>query len=588
MSAGISGIVFAAHTQTTIIMPISNTTGDAVNFNITVTNNGADNITSIVVNYTNFVAGTAPTNVVCGNGFARDSVEAANTINCTNTSAANDIDSGSAINVTFTKTAPVAPNTTVGQYFFTVTTVDNSSASASTQVDVRITDNDAPSVYLSSPANSTTSAANVSFQYTVTDNSNTYGSCYVYGNFSGAWARNQTNQTAVGSGTNNISVTLTDGVYIWNVNCSDTSGNSAFNATNTTLTVDAIPPGITASGPTGTQTSGTVTLTATTNESATCKYDTTYMTNYTNMSSTFTSTGSTSHTNTLTLANGNYVYYVLCRDVVNNTMTTVTTISFTVSVVTTPAGGGGGGAAAPSEPSETQGISGIQAGTSATVTMANPNLIMTSLEISAAELILNGQITVMQSSGQPASIAVEAGGKVYKYIIIDKSGIADTAIQSAKIRFRVLKSWMADNGYGTADIVLSRYSNGAWTDLTTRLTNQGTAEYFFEADSPGLSVYAIKAVKAAAAAPSPGTTPGAAGENATTPSGGELPEEQPLPDYTVTIIALIVLAVAAAGIWYYLKNEKEFKHLPWRRNVGFRPHKAGGGKGFEGFKPHRK
>jgi hypothetical protein len=139
------------------------------------------------------------------------------------------------------------------------------------------------------------------------------------------------------------------------------------------------------------------------------------------------------------------------------------------------------------------------------------------------------------------------------------------------VRFRILKSWMADNGYGTADIVLSRYSNGVWTDLTTRLTNEGSAEYFFEADSPGLSVYVIRAVKAAAA-PSPATAPVTAGENITNTSGEALPEEQPMPGYTVTVIVVVLLAVAAAGIWYYMKSEKEFKRLPWRRNVGFESH----------------
>jgi len=341
--AGLAGIALAAHIATVTVNTTATTTGDTAVYNITIINNGADNITQIIVNYTDFAS--APSSVSCGPFIYN--AGGTNIINCTNSTPAG-LASGEAINMTFSKAAPTAANTTPGQYFYRVATTDNSSATVTNLLNISVTDNDVPSVYLSSPANSTTSAANVSFQYTVTDNSNTYGSCYVYGNFSGAWARNQTNQTAVGSGTNNINVTLTDGVYIWNVNCSDPSGNSAFNVTNRTLTVDAIPPGITASGPTVTQTSGSVTLTATTNESATCKYDTTYTTNYSAMASTFSSTGSTSHSNALSLSNGNYNYYVLCSDAVNNMMTTTTNISFSVSISTGGSSGGSGGSGAAS------------------------------------------------------------------------------------------------------------------------------------------------------------------------------------------------------------------------------------------------
>ena len=343
--AGLAGIALAAHTATVTVNTTATTTGDTAVYNITIINNGADNITQIIVNYTDFASATTPSSVSCGSFIYN--AGGTNIINCTNSTPVG-LASGEAINMTFSKAAPTAANTTPGQYFYRVATTDNSSATVTNLLNVSVTDNDEPSVYLSSPANSATSAANVTFQYAVTDNSNTYGSCYVYGNFTGAWARNQTNQTAVGSGTNNISVTLAEGAYIWNVNCSDSSVNSAFNATNRTLIVDATPPGITASGPTVTQTSGSVTLTATTNESATCKYDTTYTANYSAMASTFSSTGSTSHTQALSLSNGNYNYYVLCADTVNNMMTTTTNISFSVSISTGGSSGGSGGSGAAS------------------------------------------------------------------------------------------------------------------------------------------------------------------------------------------------------------------------------------------------
>ena len=346
--------VFAAAAAIVLAVPVvqylSNvsvaTTSDSTVFNLTLTG-AAEDVITVLVNYSVF-SPSVPTNIICGSGFAQGAAAPSGTINCSNVTAPTTLVVGQWINITFIQTAPSAPNTTASQYGLSVNMSNSTGDWASNVTYIKVNDNDAPSIYLSSPANSATSAANVTFQYTVTDNSNIHGSCYVYGNFSGAWARNQTNQTAVGSGTNNINVTLTDGIYIWNVNCSDSSGNSAFNATNRTLTVDATPPGITASGPTVTQTSGSVTLTATTNESATCKYDTTYTTNYSAMASTFLSTGSTSHSNALSLSNGNYNYYVLCSDAVNNMMTTTTNISFSVSISTGGSSGGSGGSGAAS------------------------------------------------------------------------------------------------------------------------------------------------------------------------------------------------------------------------------------------------
>ena len=95
------------------------------------------------------------------------------------------------------------------------------------------------------------------------------------------------------------------------------------------------PPTLSAGLPTGTVSSGSVTLGVTTNKAATCRYSTAPNTAYSAMTSTFQITGSTTHTSPLTgLTNGAKTYYVRCVDTLGNVTTSDYVITFTIS--TTP------------------------------------------------------------------------------------------------------------------------------------------------------------------------------------------------------------------------------------------------------------
>jgi chitodextrinase len=88
-----------------------------------------------------------------------------------------------------------------------------------------------------------------------------------------------------------------------------------------------------AGSPSGTLAAGTtaVTLSLTTDETATCKYGTVADTAYASIASTFTTTGGTSHSQSLTgLTAGSYTYYVRCQDTPLNANTTDYAISFTI------------------------------------------------------------------------------------------------------------------------------------------------------------------------------------------------------------------------------------------------------------------
>lgn len=113
----------------------------------------------------------------------------------------------------------------------------------------------------------------------------------------------------------------------------DTTGNVS-SASSATLTVDNIAPSLSAGAPSGTLSSGTtsMSLSLTTNENATCKYATVAGTAYASMTNTFGTTGSTTHSTSLSgLSNGTaYVYYVRCADATGNANGSDYPISFSV------------------------------------------------------------------------------------------------------------------------------------------------------------------------------------------------------------------------------------------------------------------
>ncbi|MFH1188717.1 MAG: PGF-pre-PGF domain-containing protein [bacterium] len=101
--------------------------------------------------------------------------------------------------------------------------------------------------------------------------------------------------------------------------------------------IDTTPPTATITQPTANQqfpagTTSTM-LSVTTNEAATCRYSITQGTGYASMTNTFSTTGSTSHSTTITgLTNGqNYNYYVRCNDTAGNLNSIDYVISFGVT-----------------------------------------------------------------------------------------------------------------------------------------------------------------------------------------------------------------------------------------------------------------
>ena len=83
---------------------------------------------------------------------------------------------------------------------------------------------------------------NIRFNFTA-DDSNGISTCKLYENFSGSWNINQTLASVVsGDETNFNLLNLTDGTYIWNVWCNDTTNKASRHSQNHTLNIDTTYP----------------------------------------------------------------------------------------------------------------------------------------------------------------------------------------------------------------------------------------------------------------------------------------------------------------------------------------------------------
>ncbi len=103
-------------------------------------------------------------------------------------------------------------------------------------------DQQPPTVILNDPADEAVVEPGMAvFSFHVTEDV-ALANCSLWGNFTGAWARNATNDSALVNGSaDNFSLALSSGEYVWNVECADNSSNSAYATANRSLVVNAPP-----------------------------------------------------------------------------------------------------------------------------------------------------------------------------------------------------------------------------------------------------------------------------------------------------------------------------------------------------------
>ncbi len=160
--------------------------------------------------------------------------------------------------------------------------------------------------------------------------------------------------------------------------------------------------------------------------------------------------------------------------------TTTTTAAPTTTTTTIPA-------------EETTTVDIVAAGETAEFEFETAELRIESVAIVANKALANIAVTVKESSlpsEASAPIASDVGA-VYKYLELEKSEFTDDDITTATIKFKVEKTWIISNDIDEDKVYLYRYSDAAWENLTTTKVSSDANYVHYEAESTGLSVFAI-------------------------------------------------------------------------------------------------
>ena len=105
---------------------------------------------------------------------------------------------------------------------------------------------------------------------------------------------------------------------------------------------------------------------------------------------------------------------------------------------------------------------------------------------------LQGIILTISTVSEPTNIPAPEG-EINRYISIKEQNILPFQVKSAKIKFKVSKTWITDHNALPENIILTRWDGIRWTELPTTQIGSDNIKYIYEAESPGLSIYAIVA-----------------------------------------------------------------------------------------------
>ncbi len=233
------------------------------------------------------------------------------------------------------------------------------------------------------------------------------------------------------------------------------------------------------------------------------------------------------------------------------TLATVTTLPQVTTTVTTTL---------PPPVTVTETVSEIKPEEPAVIETKNSDEIkIEKIEIEVFNQVNNVEVTITRTFEQPSNVAISASTssdeKVYTYLKVEKTNIEDKDIKSVKIKFKVEKSWLSDNNINPASVILKRYENGVWNELSTNKMSEDGNFVYYESISPGLSVFAI----AAKQLPSTTTTSKPLETTTTLPQ-----QQQKQKNVYLIIVVLVVIASIVFVIFHQHKERrKELHHKPF-------------------------
>ena len=361
----------------------------------------------------------------------------------------------------------------------------------------------------------------------------------------------------------NITSALADGAHNWSVSCNDTVELNNVSLSRN-FTADGAAPSISESGSSGITSSG-ATISVTTNEAATCKFDTSSSASYDNMANGMDGAESTTHSKGIggLSSSTKYTYYVKCLDAYNNAMTTGTSISFTTSSSGSSGGSGGGSSSGSAGQFEKKTWTSVFAGETATVEVDNGAIGVTEVSFSVDEDAYGLWVKIDKEESFPSTVPAFSG-EVYRKLEITKNSGTKVDLQDIVVEFKVAEEWLSSKGFGNGDVALFRHVDGEWVELETEQTGEKDGYVHYASSTPGFSYFVIGEKTSAAVADTPETSDSAAeqpdkdseevegvqeglADALASTSGGA-------PNWVWIVVAVIV--VAGIIIWFFNNRKK--------------------------------
>ena len=123
---------------------------------------------------------------------------------------------------------------------------------------------------------------------------------------------------------------------------------------------------------------------------------------------------------------------------------------------------------------------------------------VTSVEFDARKSAGKITVTVEMLKNQSVLVSGLPEGEVYRYFNIwaGNSGFSSPEnIENPAVNFRVEKDWLSENGIDQSSVSLYRYSASNWAELSSGITGEDEAFFYFESETPGFAAFAVAGQK---------------------------------------------------------------------------------------------
>jgi PGF-pre-PGF domain-containing protein len=455
-------------------------------------------------------------------------------------------------------------NNATGSFALTITAEDEAGGNSIIQsVEVGITGvNDLPWIDLDKPDDNATNTTtnNIDFTYTPRDVESSLTNCSLIINDQ----VNLTGTTITVDEVNNLTVYLTNGEYNWSVNCTDDGNNIAASLTRN-LSINFVPdttaPTIAIESPEDNATNTTTNaldFTYNVSDDSTLSNCTLIIDDVINVTDATIQKDTAGQTLTTTLSNGEYNWSVNCTDESNNiggSETRNVSVNYVPATTISPSLVGGDSG------TRIEGTGRQKETVTLEVATPGPEFFEFTKDIGIRSITLifnrrvtNPLITVEKLADRPASLPMPEG-RTYSLLQITKN-IGDEDFDGVVIEFAVPRSWLVRKGVLPDEIRLKRFSQ-EWTTLPTKMMSSDGDNYYYEAESTGMSYFAIGTEEELAmtqpVAEEPKDTVPEITEGLSEADQKEIKqpgkEESGLPTHAVLIAILLVLLLAASLLW---------------------------------------